>query len=253
MQLHIRGDPIEFIPFSRDCAYLRHTRHLPHLRQDGATYFVTFRLADSIPRRTMEAWNAERRTWAEAHGVEGNPGSPVWQQNYARLPESVREAYEKHFARRYHRALDRCHGSCLLRQQQYAAVVLSTLCFWHEAKGVVGDVVVMPNHVHVLAIPCAELDVGEWIGRVKRFAAREINAAAGRTGRTFWQEETYDHIVRDQDELARIRRYIRANPEHSHLEEGDFLYHHAEWMDTWCDMDSSWLRGNRRDKMPRMD
>ena len=33
----------------------------------------------------------------------------------------------------------------------------------------------------------------------------------GRNGR-FWQEESYDHIIRDEAELNRIRQYILYNP-----------------------------------------
>lgn len=44
-------------------------RNLPHWHQNGATCFVTFRLADSIPRTVLEQWNHERTQWLEARGI----------------------------------------------------------------------------------------------------------------------------------------------------------------------------------------
>jgi hypothetical protein len=37
--------------------------HLPHWRQEGVTYFITFRLADSLPKAKLEQWKTEREAW----------------------------------------------------------------------------------------------------------------------------------------------------------------------------------------------
>jgi REP element-mobilizing transposase RayT len=47
---------------------------------------------------------------------------------------------------------------------------------------------------------------------LKRFTAREGNRMLGLTGRPFWQEESYDRVVRDETEFLRIARYIEMNP-----------------------------------------
>ena len=52
-------DPVEPI------AFLSGT--LPHWRQRGATYFVTFRLADSLPQEKLARWKDERKQWMNAH------------------------------------------------------------------------------------------------------------------------------------------------------------------------------------------
>ena len=103
--------------------------------------------------------------------------------------------------------------------------------------------VVMPNHCHVLVTPGDGVNLTKWMGSVKKFSARKANAATARTGSSLWQEESYDHIVRDRDELARIRRYINSNPKQAKLPEGTYAYHRAAWMDEWCDMDQQYLRG----------
>ena len=47
---------------------------------------------------------------------------------------------------------------------------------------------------------------------VKRFTARQANRLLDCTGQTFWQDESYDRLVRDAAEDERILRYIEMNP-----------------------------------------
>jgi len=70
--------------------------------------------------------------------------------------------------------------------------------------------VVMPNHVHLLITPLVE--VSKVMQSLKRFTARECNRILGRTGQPFWQDESYDRLVRDDAEFSRIGRYIEMNP-----------------------------------------
>ncbi|MBL9151912.1 MAG: hypothetical protein JNK37_05490 [Verrucomicrobiales bacterium] len=41
--------------------------NLPHWQQPGATYFITFRLADSIPAVRREEWAEHRAVWLANH------------------------------------------------------------------------------------------------------------------------------------------------------------------------------------------
>ena len=69
--------------------------------------------------------------------------------------------------------------------------------------------VVMPNHVHLLITP--KIALSEIMRRLKGSSAREANKSLGRLG-TFWQEESYDHLVRSDVEFGRIKSYILENP-----------------------------------------
>jgi REP element-mobilizing transposase RayT len=70
--------------------------------------------------------------------------------------------------------------------------------------------VIMPNHVHVVMLPFRPLpEVMRW---VKGSTARSANLVLERTGKPFWQYETYDHCVRNTDELNRIVQYVEKNP-----------------------------------------
>ena len=42
-------------------------RHLPHWEQPGATYFVTFRLADAVASDVLAQWREERAQWLKLH------------------------------------------------------------------------------------------------------------------------------------------------------------------------------------------
>jgi len=70
--------------------------------------------------------------------------------------------------------------------------------------------VIMANHVHVLLR--ALIAPSRLLQSLKGFTAREANRILNRTGRKFWQAESYDHWVRDERELERIAAYIESNP-----------------------------------------
>ena len=69
---------------------------------------------------------------------------------------------------------------------------------------------VMPNHVHVLVTPAVSLP--KLAKSLKGITAKRANAMLALTGRPFWQEESYDRLVRNAQEFERIRNYIEENP-----------------------------------------
>jgi len=70
--------------------------------------------------------------------------------------------------------------------------------------------VVMPNHVHVVLVPKSNLP--RITKSIKGFTARKANEILGRTGEKVWQDESYDHCVRSNEELQRIIKYVERNP-----------------------------------------
>ena len=69
---------------------------------------------------------------------------------------------------------------------------------------------VMSNHVHLLIHP--KIHPSRLLKSLKGASARQVNQLLGRTGEPFWQKESYDHWVRSDSELQRIRAYIENNP-----------------------------------------
>ena len=54
--------------------------------------------------------------------------------------------------------------------------------------------------------------LGAIIGQFKSMTTKRINQLRGTTGLSVWQRNYYEHIIRNEDELYRIRQYIRDNP-----------------------------------------
>jgi REP element-mobilizing transposase RayT len=69
---------------------------------------------------------------------------------------------------------------------------------------------VMPNHVHLLVTP--KVVAARWLAPLKGFTAYQANGFLSSHGQAFWQDESYDHLVRSAAEFDRIRTYIEENP-----------------------------------------
>ncbi len=97
-------------------------------------------------------------------------------------------------------------------------MVAETLRYWEDVKYDLLAYTIMPNHVHVLFTPLPvgkESDIyhrlPDIMQSIKGYTAWRANRILGRRGH-FWQEESYDHFVRNERELKRIVRYIVNNP-----------------------------------------
>ena len=180
-------------------------RNLPHIQPLGATLFVTYRLADSLPTVVRQ------RLREEAEAAE---------RQLAQLPEGERreELYcaQKRAFGRMDAVLDQAEaGPKWLGEPAVAQLVYDAL---RGCDGAVYDLIactIMPNHVHAVFTPCHGPDGVVALPRImhalKRPTAWNANTLLGRFG-AFWQDESYDHYVRDQDELARIVYYVLWNP-----------------------------------------
>ena len=89
--------------------------------------------------------------------------------------------------------------------------------------------VVMPNHVHLLVAP--QVALCKLTKSLKGITAKRANAMLALTGSSFWQEESYDHLVRSEAEFENIRRYIEENPVRAGLATtaGQYRWSSAGW------------------------
>ena len=101
-------------------------------------------------------------------------------------------------------------GPLYLRQPEIARIVVEAIRYRDEGHYQLHNYVVMGNHVHLLITP--RVAVPKLMHSLKRFTAREGNRVLGKTGQPFWEEESYDRLVRDEAEFWRIARYIERNP-----------------------------------------
>ncbi|MFH1504303.1 MAG: transposase [Candidatus Omnitrophota bacterium] len=86
-----------------------------------------------------------------------------------------------------------------------------------KIKGVKVDYyIIMPNHIHlILVLDNCRIKLGEIIRRLKAVSSKE-------TGYRLWQPNYYEHIIRNEKALEKIREYIINNPEVERLKFEEF-------------------------------
>jgi len=173
------------------------TGTLPHWRQEGVTYFITFRTADSIPQEKLRQWEEEKKVWLATHPEPHD--AKTRKEFYDRFPHRLQEW------------LDAGYGQCLLARSNLKGLVESALLYFDGQRYSLDEFVVMPNHVHALVTDTEGFQLSDILHSWKSFTANAINKEVGRKG-PFWQKESFDHIVRSPQQLERIRQYIRDNP-----------------------------------------
>jgi putative transposase len=192
-------------------------RRLPHIQIEGATYFVTFRLANSLPVDVLKQLAKNSNQIKEL---------PVDQRQ---------EAYRRWFEQ-FDDHIGRClSGESYLQNDKVAEVVADSL---HRRDGRVYELLtfcIMPNHVHAIFTPLEAsqgnyYSLTEILHSLKRNSAKQANTILGRTG-PFWQDESYDHVVRDQSDLERIVQYVLYNPVKAGLTEAwqDWQWSYSKW------------------------
>ncbi|MEY4482590.1 MAG: hypothetical protein RL693_42 [Verrucomicrobiota bacterium] len=156
----------------------------------------------------------------KAHGID--PSQKDWRKYLELLPEDQRRDFRR-FSRQLENELDAGHGKCVLRQANIAAIVSDTLTYFDGQRYALGDCVIMPNHVHLVAGGLARQAMLTQVESWKKWSAIKINEALRRKGR-FWQDESFDHLIRGEESFQKLRRYIAENPGRARLREGEYVW-----------------------------
>jgi Rad3-related DNA helicase/REP element-mobilizing transposase RayT len=164
---------------------IRQGANLPHWTEENGTFAVTMRLADSLPVHVV----------ADQLSPSGPSALPAI--------ESI---------------LDLAHGECLLRRSSIAEIVSESLRHFDGSRYRLLAWSIMPNHVHVVIHPFADHPLSDILHSFKRFTATKANDLLDREGE-FWQSESYDHLIRDAEDLRNQSLYAYENPEHAGLED----------------------------------
>lgn len=156
-------------------------RNLPHWQAEGRAIFLTWRLRGSLPsgfgqRLQKFEKRSERRFLAAERALDAGATGPHWLDD----PK-----------------IARCVDGAILRGSELGQYVLHAY-------------VVMPNHVHILIEPLAPLR--RITNGIKGVSARCANRFLRRTGKAFWQDESFDHWIRNEAQFEKVRAYIERNP-----------------------------------------
>lgn len=207
------GDTPDHSPFLNPKSQIEITkRNLPHWQFDGGFYFVTWRLADSLPQELLHQWLDEKRDWLYKHP---KPWDAVLLEEYRRL-----------FPRRMNEWLDAGYGGCALRDPCCAAFVVETMRHFDGQRYDMACYIIMPNHVHALFQLRGDTRVTRVLQTWKGYSARRINERLGKRG-SLWQQESRDTSIRDPVHLVRCYTYIRENPDKARLREGEYVHYEA--------------------------
>ena len=182
--------------------------HLPHYQPAEAEFHIMFRLVGSLPNEAIEQMRAERAAMQRKILELKNKGQKI----------AKRDLHEAYFAKFDQLLSSSTTGPTWLGIDKVAEIVAEAIHFRDGKEFDLFAYTIMPNHVHMVL---RHLGRDEIVGNVKplfrilqslkRYTALWCNRALGRSG-TFWQDESFDHVIADEEELERTIWYVLENP-----------------------------------------
>ncbi len=191
--------------------HIRNRGRLPHWEKEAGLYFITFHLADSLPRSVL-AKIAERHRILEST-----------QQNNANLLPEQKALLASSTRARIEECFDRGAGSCSFLDMRIAGAMAAALRYREGMHYRLLAWCVMPNHVHVVVRLFPGRELAKVVKAWKNFSAKAANQALGRKGQ-FWRREYYDRLIRNGDELDRAIRYVVENPARAGLKNWTWVW-----------------------------
>ena len=182
-------------------------RHLPHFQPRGFGFFITFRLANSLPREVVEKLLDEAKQLDESFlKTQALP------EEYNLKTIEQQKLFEQ-WDIALHTSMSR---NRYLEDERVASIVVDSIRFHDKEWFDLEAFCIMPNHVHLVLTPMEKAEgtdysLAEITHNIKRNSSKQANQILGRTG-AFWQHENYDHVIRDSIELERIVQYVLYNP-----------------------------------------
>ncbi|NGP87243.1 transposase [Fodinibius halophilus] len=204
-------------------------RKLPHWQPKEAEFFITFRLAGSLPVEVIKRLKSYRK---ELHDE---------------VDEEERDKIEQGIFRKYEKLLDSAQvGPTWLENSEVAEAVGNAMHFFDGKRYDLYCYCIMCNHVHIVFKHTtkskdndsskSDYPITKIMQSIKSYSALKCNKLLNRTG-AFWQPESYDRVIRDQNELEKTIRYVLNNPVKAGLvtkwEQWPHSYCKLEYLDTF--------------------
>lgn len=181
-------------------------RYLPHFQPAGVSFFITGRLYGSLPQEALERLKEEK---------EAAYARIKRECDEATRKEEISKIHKRHFAK-WDQYLDSNSAEPQwLKKPEIAAIIADSFHHWDKKSYDLVAYTVMPNHFHLVIDTFDEIRYTKPLYAImhslKSYIAKKANKVLGRTG-VFWQEESYDHIIRDAREFKNTIAYTLENP-----------------------------------------
>lgn len=180
--------------------------YLPHFELENSTYFVTFRLSGTLPKKVVDEFAHERRIISQIAAKENRE---LTEQEQARLKYLESTKIQQY--------LDKGIGDCSLEDPSVADMVKDSIHHFDGSRYESHAVCIMPNHVHWLltplptALPSGDSPLSSIMHSVKSYTSHQANRLLKRDG-NFWSREYYDHLIRSSEQFGRLLIYVLDNP-----------------------------------------
>jgi putative transposase len=175
-------------------------RNLPHWLVADRTYFVTMRVAGTLPRRVVAELAAEREALYAAKCVDEDEWLALHRRQFLHIETLLDTAQAN-------------AGLSLTTGALPQAIMDSFGWLAREAGWTVWAATVMPTHVHVVMRNRSGRsgELLDDLARLKRFTGRTANRVHARKGE-FWARDDFDHWCRTPEKVEAAVRYVRGNP-----------------------------------------
>lgn len=197
-------------------------RYLPHITPPGGIFFVTSSLKDSIPIQKIQVLKEQKAQLIQQYQSALEQGRITNNAYY----EQLITQHKLHF-KRYDELLDAAKGGQHHLKNTNASHILAEKFKQYDGQYYhLLAYTIMSNHFHLLIDTSIQLNnlpkgtlpnnknytpLSKIMQFIKGGSAYQINKLLNKKG-TFWQHESYDHLVRDEQEQSRIIQYILNNP-----------------------------------------
>jgi putative transposase len=183
-------------------------RNLPHFQQKDGCFFVTMVLEGSIPKERLQQILEYAQIKESQRNANHLPASAFhWG------PFGYYDAYVRKFLELANPSKER---PLWLQNAAIAELLRESFQFISQRDCRVIAYCIMPNHVHVI-LDQIQRPLFRILQSFKRHTARQANILLGRTGRAFWQAESFDYLVRNELDLAKKITYVIQNPVYATL------------------------------------
>lgn len=197
-------------------------RNLPHFFPNGERFFITTSLKGSIPREIIVQLKTEFETVKNRIKLEHQNDLILYNLELTNAQKRYFGHIDKH--------LDNYNGGFhWLKQPEIAQIIVDAFQYQNGKSYDLLAFTIMSNHFHLLFDTASyNIHPTTIMSSMKRFTSRQSNILLNRTGIPFWQEESHDRFVRDDEELFRIINYILQNPVKANI-----VSHWKDYPYTW--------------------